>query len=154
MKIIFLDIDGVLVITSDFKDRVGKSMVADENCIKQLNKITEETKAKIVITSSWKYCGQQELSLIMKYWGITGKVIGLAPELSSHWEEGKEFHAVDRGLEVQQFLDIKKDVKSFVIIDDFDINHLKCHLIKTEFKTGLTKELAKKAIEMLKGNDE
>jgi hypothetical protein len=152
MKIIFLDIDGVLVITSDFKDRVGKCMVADENCIKQLNAITDATKAKIVISSSWKYCGQQEISLIMKYWGVTGKVIGVTPELSPHWEDGKEFHQVDRGLEIQKFLDDKVGVKSFVIIDDFGIDHLKQFLVKTQFQSGLTEELANKAIEILKGN--
>lgn len=50
MKVIFLDIDGVI---KPFPD-ILKSLEFNKNCVKYLNKIISETGAKIVISSSWK----------------------------------------------------------------------------------------------------
>ena len=49
MKIIFLDIDGVICTPkTDFR-------YLDIRCVNHLNNIVEDTGAKIVISSSWRY---------------------------------------------------------------------------------------------------
>ena len=48
MKIIFLDIDGVL--------NYNGSQIIDEVCLSNLRYIVKETDARIVIISTWKEC--------------------------------------------------------------------------------------------------
>jgi hypothetical protein len=144
MKIIFLDIDGVLVTTSNFNDRIDKSMVANPLCIDALNYIIDKTDAKIVISSAWKYCGQQEMSLILKYWGVNGEVIGLVPNVDIGFFREEEIKSCIQSLE---------NVESIVIIDDMKLN-FPMWLVKTDFESGLTKKLAEKAIAILEENNE
>ena len=50
MKIIFLDIDGVLNQTGN-----AASLPFDPNCVMYLNHVIKETGAHIVISSAWRY---------------------------------------------------------------------------------------------------
>ena len=70
MKVIFLDIDGVLNTPASIKlapifvegapTWYGRHLHAfDKNCISALNKITDATKAKIVISSTWRLMFEQ-----------------------------------------------------------------------------------------------
>jgi hypothetical protein len=52
VKVVFLDIDGVLVTARTLKERSGKYKVADNKCIYALNHLTMMTGACIVISSS------------------------------------------------------------------------------------------------------
>ena len=65
MKVIFLDIDGVLnthesatTLRESFVER-GADLMGfnrfDKNCVARVNRITDETGAKIVISSSWRH---------------------------------------------------------------------------------------------------
>ena len=72
MKIIFLDIDGVLNTISNWGSRPIEKRFSP-GCVAALNKITEHTGAKIVISSSWKnIMGYQELSDLLHSVGIKG----------------------------------------------------------------------------------
>lgn len=144
MKIIFLDIDGVLVISKTFNERLGKYMVADATCISNLNKIVDATKAKVVISSAWKYCGLMEMSLILRYWGFEGEVIGLVPNIEIRNEE------FSREDEIQEYLNNHNSIESFVILDDMSLQI--DNLVKTKFEDGLTKEETDKAIRILNSN--
>ena len=60
MKIVFLDIDGVLKTKQGLRRayaRHGKLIPDswDEGAVRNLNKLTEEAGAKIVLTSTWRY---------------------------------------------------------------------------------------------------
>ena len=55
MKVIFLDVDGVLNSQSLF-ERCGEELVPiDEENIQYLKAIVDATNAKIVLSSSWRY---------------------------------------------------------------------------------------------------
>lgn len=54
MKIIFLDVDGVLNSQRFFNEREKKGNDLDENCIIILAKIVEGTNAQIVVSSTWR----------------------------------------------------------------------------------------------------
>ena len=60
MKVIFLDIDGVLN-SDEYFDKIenlnvqGIEREIDVNKIKLLKRAVDETKAKVVLTSSWRY---------------------------------------------------------------------------------------------------
>ena len=81
MKLIFLDIDGVLVTLSDLSVRLKHEKIVNEKCVKNLNRIIIETGAKIVISSAWRFNGLNEMRCILKFWGVLGEVIGATPDL-------------------------------------------------------------------------
>src|ERR1043166_3292493 len=53
MRVIFLDIDGVLN-QCDWKEG-DECPAIHPGCVKQLNKILEATRAKIVVISNWRH---------------------------------------------------------------------------------------------------
>jgi len=55
MKIIFLDIDGVLNVIPQGRDKYG--MIFHPEFVENLKYIIEQTNAKIVISSSWRIDG-------------------------------------------------------------------------------------------------
>jgi hypothetical protein len=147
MKVIFLDIDGVLnnlesLRSPRVKVRSSKHSysAAHPSCVEALNRITSATNARIVISSTWRGIGLVVLFEIFRQWGITGKTIGYTPL----WGYGSE-----RGAEIQEWLNAHK-VKSFVILDDGDdMGHLRHRLVQTDYQVGLTAADADRAIAML-----
>ena len=85
MKVIFLDIDGVLntgwwytqMDKNTPKDKYGYAF--DPNSVANLKKIIDETGADIVISSSWKSFGLSELEEMWQDRGLPGKLIGITP---------------------------------------------------------------------------
>jgi hypothetical protein len=153
IKVIFLDIDGVMVNRASFSlpdSGSASHAIAHPDCVAALNKITKETGAYIVVSSVWRHCGLMQMKDILSGWGVTGKVLGCTPDLCR--KEGSIYLGLQRGDEIQKWLDDfnRWPVESFVILDDdSDMKHLMPHLIKTEFETGLTMEHARRAIELL-----
>lgn len=131
MKIIFLDIDGV-VATADtyWGGKVNKSdeELIDKNCIDNLNIIVKETGAKIVISSSWRYINHiNDLQKLFEKCGFIGQIIDRTPI----WNEYKNdvginkvndllyFWDHERGNEINMWLQRNKEkIESFIIIDD------------------------------------
>ena len=146
-KYLFLDFDGVLN-TMEYqtalqwkgeqrKDQYGS--LFDPYAVENLNLIIEHTAAKIVITSSWRL---EELNRVC----------------FNNLEGGDNSYSVipygTRGLEINEWLSTNTNYNagySYVIIDDFDdfISSQKPHVVLTEPETGLTKELAEKAIDII-----
>ncbi|KKM28010.1 hypothetical protein LCGC14_1569000 [marine sediment metagenome] len=139
MKIIFLDIDGVLNTISNWGSRPIEKRFSSE-CVAALNRITEYTGAKIVISSSWKnIMGYQELSDLLHSVGIKGEIVGKTSLV--------KLSGGPRGEEIEKFIcEYRKseyDVSSFVILDDnTDMGSISSHLVWCDPETGLTKELA------------
>lgn len=150
MKLIFLDIDGVLVTARTLKGRSGLRAVADPACVAALNYITDTTGAKIVISSSWRFCGLEEMRLILKHWNVTADVIGMTPDLTR--KVLNVYSAVPRIREVCAWLHSEiDDVDAWIAIDDdSDFEGYEHRLVKTVFECGLTMSDAEKAIGMLK----
>ena len=62
MKVIFLDIDGVLNTPSS-ESRCGEYIGIDDEKVEKLKKIVEKTKAEIVLISTWKKYWRKEEKL-------------------------------------------------------------------------------------------
>jgi len=159
MKIIFLDIDGVLN-HEDWFEKVQKPMskAAKEieilgkmgNCIfwtwhidpekvELIHKIQKETDAKIVLSSSWRH--MEDVKRILEMRNID--FIDVTPDFIE--TDG------DRGEEIQDWLHNHPEVTHFVIIDD-DSDMLETQMnnfIQTDGQMGLQKEHVKQAIEIL-----
>ena len=148
MKVLFLDIDGVLVNKRSLAERnqMGRS-VADPACIASLNRIVEATGCKVVLSSSWRFCGLQEMNRILEFWGCKFQLHGMTPDLTR--KQDTLYVGVPRGREIEEWLRTSQ-VDSFVILDDdADMEPLAPHLVRTVFEHGLTNELADAAIALL-----
>lgn len=147
MKVIFLDIDGVLVNRNSFKlprlELVGHRLsyhTADPVCIRLLNRIVAETGARIVISSVWRGIGLKRLREIFSAWLAKGEIVDVTPNIDD----------AIRGDEIQAWLETQSDIHSFVIIDDDDdMGRLRHRLVETDCMIGLTDKDAEQAIAIL-----
>jgi len=137
MKIIFLDVDGVL---NSVQDRFSWTIESDKHLI-LLACIVRRTNAKIVVSSSWRNCSL--LDTLKKRLNDFSMSIYDKTCCSEHGI---------RGLEIKEWLDNHNDIESFVILDDeaFDIKeHFPNNFVQTSMKVGLQKEDAEKCIAIL-----
>jgi hypothetical protein len=151
MNIIFLDIDGVL--NSDHfppldnaKSKVGEMAfwAVDPIAVKRLNRLTQETKSKIVISSSW--CTSLEFSVLralLHKEGVIAPIISKTPKLHKK-----------RGLEIESWLIHNAhhfNVRGFIILDDdADMEPYMDRLIQTKWGDGLLDSHVDRAIALLK----
>ena len=139
MKIIFLDIDGVLN-SGKYISRIGidfddpKNQI-DSEAVQRLNVIIEKTKGAIVISSTWRLSFKNDLPKLqncMLSYGILGNVIGATPEKNSTRNR--------RGKEIQAWLDENRhlNIDNYVIVDDDrDMGKLIHRAVFTKFEDGL-----------------
>lgn len=147
LKIIFLDIDGVLVNRASLRQASGLQAFADPKCVAALNRIIAETDAKIVVSSTWRRSGRRFVTQKLRSWGVVGEIVGLTPILN--------VANVERGSEIQTWIHehmrFSSAIDSFVILDDDDdMLHLSARLVQTVFEDGLTESDADRAIEILR----
>lgn len=152
MKLIFLDIDGVL--NSNFTDKYTKSgsLFVDDDKILLLKRLIDQTGAKVVLSSTWRV-GWSHLELCVQS-QLMHDFIELREKL---WEHGVELHdrttILDafmrrRGEEIQAYLDNHEDIEGYVILDDLNGKYLRpcsSHLVQTSEWRGLEEKHIKKA---------
>ena len=79
MKVIFLDIDGVLNVIPTKFDQWGAYFGPDDHFVKNLKKIVDQTGAKIVITSTWRMGGLQNMLDMWSGRNLPGEIVGITP---------------------------------------------------------------------------
>lgn len=148
MKLLFLDIDGVLNyfaynMEADMNSFVNFEEV-DRKKVLLLNEIVSRTGAKVVISSSWrKFYSIEELIEGLAGRGFIGEIIGVTPSL--------HHKGVQRGEEIKLWIDNSGfDISSMVILDDdSDMADMKSFHIKTSYEDGLTEADVELAIRNL-----
>lgn len=137
MKIIFLDMDGVVN-----NPREGRGRTLSTKAVELLNKLTETSGANIVISSSWRFTAPLIVIIDkLKEYGFRypERVIGCTAFLESGC----------RGDEIKLWLK-QVPVESFVILDDVDdMGNLYPHLVKTDHFLLMQEHDLKKAIAIL-----
>ena len=160
IKVIFLDIDGVLNNDAHWKRIRGKRKYythVSQTLLDKLLIILKETGANLVISSSWRgfqlketiedfeSCNSKnELKQITKY------IVGITPH-SDERHRGKEikwFIGNQNDCLYYKLVDNKLDIEDYVIIDDdADIlDEQKSHFFHTKYWRGLTMWEVKKII--------
>ena len=142
MKVLFLDIDGVLCThnSDNYSEQDDKF---DDKACKNLKKIIDETGCKLVLTSSWRlYSSYIKLLLsLLKPYGITRlDFLGKAKSLLS------------RAQEISEFLSSHKEITNYIVLDDEQIVSKLIpsdKIIYTQAKSGITNEITKKCIKIL-----
>ena len=151
MKVIFLDHDGVICLSSEWGGRHKKqnkwkgrklSMTTlempveyrfdnfNQKAIKTLNEILEETGAEIVVSSDWKrWANLEEMGEYYESKGIIKKPIALTTNLGQcNWYNNMTWIwsprwdlEMTRVIEIKQFLHDHPEVTHWVAVDDLDM---------------------------------
>lgn len=121
MKVLFMDIDGVL--NSDLyllglqSDQLrNPENHIDPSLVERMNRLLQETGAKVVISSAWREEFHiRVLRSILVGRGFTGDIVGSTPSRRVVGRPGPG----PRGEEIQAWLDENgSSVDSFAIVDD------------------------------------
>lgn len=151
MKVIFLDIDGVLVSVGSMihNNRLylaglstdDSHKAIDPVAMSNLHYILEEVPVvEVVVSSSWrKYCSLEDLQEMFDTYHIPGSfIVGTTPVLDKQ----------PRGHEIGLYLKHDPEITNFVIIDDDkDLEPYMDRLVQVDGRNGLTFLDAEKVIE-------
>ena len=166
-KIIFLDLDGVMITRRHqrqlmyegkvWKDRHGAFF--DPVAVAQLKRIIDATHAAIVIESSWKCLGLEAMQRLWHTRRMPGEVIDVTPSgISDSVLLSADIDVTDlavlhsKGAEIASWLyDNNMQLASYVIIDDGYVimESQLSHFVQTDSYDGLTEKLATRAIRIL-----
>ena len=151
MKVLFLDVDGVLN-----RENTGGIKSLNRKNLKYLEEIVQETNCHIVLSSSWRLSPEfyNHLVKTLKYrnlsiFSTTPNFVHLLFVEENMWEKGQSFL---RGYEVQNWLTNRTEIiDSYAIVDDNDefLNFQKPYYVKTDSNLGLTNENKNKLISIL-----
>lgn len=137
MKVLFLDIDGV-VNCATTSQRFDHTIGIDPFMALLVWRIVENTDAKIVLSSSWRYYPDSMKEVekrVMPFIDTTPRSQGLT----------------SRGHEIRQWLQAHPEVEKYAILDDNSdmLEEQMPNFFKTTWDTGLTEEIAEKVVEHL-----
>ncbi len=164
---LFLDLDGVLHTENydellmrrgeDPRDRLGP--LFDPEAVARLADIVDATGAQIVITSSWRYMGQELMEEIWQVRHLPGKIVDCTPLLSANnisaliddSEELIRAYSEIRGWEIHAYLLEHPDLKRYVILDDETCMrpYMQSRFVAIDSRRGITAEDARRAIAIL-----
>lgn len=134
MKVIFLDHDGVICLSTEwgsrFKNKEGLDSTFDrfnDKAIKVLNDIIEKTDCEIVISSDWRFHGTlEQMQELYKIRGIKKSPIGYTPSAISNtskfWSSKSEPNET-RSYEIKDWLEEHPEVTHWVAVDDLDMSN-------------------------------
>lgn len=150
MKIIFLDIDGVICLSREWGSRKNKTKrweleggegeppvtirLDDFNkiAVDVLNDIILTSGADLVISSDWRlYATLDEMKDLFHQFGVIKGPIDFTPELQTTTK-----HANIRVDEIKSWLESHPEVEKWVAIDDLDLSELD-NFVKTREREGL-----------------
>ena len=138
MKILFLDIDGV--VNCETSAHMAEMLPLDREMAFRVGKIVLETDCKIVLSSSWRH-HPEACSVIAKR---IHPFIDVTPRLETY----------RRGDEIQDWLDRHPEVERYAVLDD-DADWVTpeqeaCWFL-TKWEVGLTEKIMEEVIKHLNG---
>lgn len=155
MKVIFLDVDGVLNIMSPSYNTTayapdGSVKWMDNHLVQRLDYLIKRTGAKVVISSSWRL-DMEDLQLQLEKNGFKSwsEVIGETPY----------FGSARRGDEIQRYLDEHPDIDCFAVLEDEidDVCGEKCNtihklnVVEVDMRNGLSHQNVDSVYHILTG---
>ena len=145
MKVIFLDNDGVMCLSTEWGGRGKKKSKYlkefpgtedtlpawvkmdnfNDKAVKILNSILEQTGAEIVVSSDWKlYCTLDELKEMFTEYGVIKQPIDITPNIPLKYDKNyytKGELAEYRVMEIKKWMKEHPEVTQWVAVDDLDL---------------------------------
>lgn len=136
VKVIFLDIDGVLNTPATSRSQ-RKSRVVDPVLLDRLNKLVRHTKAEVILTSTWRHQpGGLE----------TARQLGIP-----FWDVVPDLRPRPRNEEIVAWLRSHPHVRRYIVIDDDDDRLDEFPLFQPSASKGLTTRITAAAADYLSG---
>lgn len=164
MKVLFLDIDGVL--NGHEWDDEAKSCNIRRECVKHLNRVVRETGCRIVLSSAWRYIVHGG-AMTLKGFGYMLRTHGLLADCGAMHliidltrKDDESIDPLDlkedeRAQQCRDWLKWRSEftpvVETFVAVDDED-HKFAAHgipFVQTDGKRGMTQSDADKLIDLL-----
>lgn len=162
MKVIFLDIDGVL--NSNFwndthQREISDGTLIDEEKIILLGQLVRNTNAKVILHSGWKFwfdsnvkplCREAErLINMLEKEGIY--VNGVTPDHTTEEIRRNNKFSLVKASEILAWISQHNDIEKWIVIDDLDLHNkeIEKHQIFTDASIGLTAENVREAERLL-----
>ena len=151
MKVILLDIDGVLNENSTPTRTKSRAIFIDQDKLLRLKRVVDATGAKIVLSSTWRY-DRTDARYNGDFLELQEAFRNVGLEFYDYTPE--DAIGIRRGMEIKAWLGLHPEVTQYIILDDnlfdFEERGLLPRLIKTDFGDGgLTEDLAEEAIDLL-----
>jgi hypothetical protein len=151
MKVLFLDIDGVCNSRAYLYRLRAKNKKAtlwygiDPEAAALVQQIIKATGCSVVLSSTWRLYADGRAQVkceVCKFIDCT-----------KNMQEGEKRGVVDRGYEVDEWLERHPSVMQYAILDDGADFHPHQWLFKTTFEKGLTPEIAQAVVDHLTAGD-
>ena len=162
MRVLFLDIDGVL--NSNFwndshQREISDGTLIDEEKVKILVPLIKRTNAKIILHSGWRIWFDAELKplrteakRLIDIFAKEGLSIdGLTPDLTTEEIRRSKKFSLVKAEEILLWLETNNDVSGWVVLDDLDLHNeqIEKHQVMPDQAIGLTLEDVEKAERIL-----
>ena len=164
MKVLFLDIDGVINSMAWLKEekpdqprivgfRQKWQQIAenafDPKCVARIDSIVARTDCVICISSSWrKEYPLTQLDRMLRYRGLNGqRIVGCTPSLK-HTTPGSQ-----RGDEIQHWLSLHGLGPELAVVldDDNDMGPVLHRHVQTDCEVGITDDDVERAVALFQG---
>jgi len=139
MKVIFLDIDGVLNCSKTSNPR-NFPYIVDDQLLARLRNLLRRTGASVVLSSTWRY--DPAGLFAAKHYGIP--FVDVTPDIPGE----------PRCKEILEWLRTHSDVTRYAVLDDDDDELDELPLFQPSRHTGLTDKIAKGVADYLDGKTE
>jgi hypothetical protein len=147
MQVLFLDIDGVMT-SNALNEEINTNKSAypfSRECVKALNELLKAHSLRIVLTSSWRTIFNVERQCeVFRDNGVT----------QTPYDQTVDLGYENRSDEIREYLDRKKKVRGFVILDDMEIEGFDENYVRIDMNTGLTLEHLKEVDRILSPKNE
>jgi len=132
MRVIFLDVDGVLNHSGCPEWQSGDHRVLDPECVRRVREICDRTGARIVVSSTWRLSSHGMEPLLAAF---GERIIGVTP---CGIKRGTLYEAVPRSLEIEAWVTQHASIplETVVVDDDDDAATFPLTFIQTGFESG------------------
>ena len=157
MKVIFLDIDGVLNSQRLVEKKSNEKI--DITAVKLLKNLIDKSGAVVVMSSGWRLWFDDNMATedveakylydILCQYGID--IYGKTPDFSTDKIRTKRTFSDVKAKEILAWLERHCEVDKYVILDDLDLKNdrINANLIQIDGKIGITEDDVKRAMNIL-----
>ena len=146
MKILFLDIDGVMVISDkELHNGPFRTEIWDVRCVEVLNAVIESTDCQIVLSSDWRlHLNLRQIWDIFQFNRVSRMPLGFTglATLDGGWINVNRLEE-DRGIEINKWLathGFNPPFNMWCAVDDMNLSPHVSRFVRTGWMRGLTTE--------------
>lgn len=156
MKVVFLDIDGVL---NREASKNNNDVSVDKKHVVLLKELAEKTGAAIVLSSGWKLWFDDDMKPVTREASYLFDILnehgvalyGKTPDLCTDEIKKNRAFSDIKAKEIKTWLGARDDIESYIVLDDLDLKdeQVNSRLVRVDGRAGLRYEDVCLAIGML-----